>query len=98
MKSSDQAQFEGLCYNRKLTVLQNVRSALKTALYTISTNGYNYMQITQLVLLDIFAVLVNFIVQVTNYKDYDFVQIIAYTYSFRRSCLSIMFLLQESML
>jgi len=43
MKSSDQAQFEGLRYNRKLTVLQNVRSALKTALYTISTNEYNYM-------------------------------------------------------
>jgi len=62
MKSSDRAQFEGLCYNRKLTVLQVARSALKTALCTISTNGYNYMQITQLVLLDIFAVLVNFII------------------------------------
>lgn len=61
MKSSDRAQFEGLRYNRKLTVLQVVRSALNTALCTIS-NGCNYMQITQLVLLDIFAVLVNFIV------------------------------------
>lgn len=62
MKSSDRAQFEGLHYNRKLTVLQVACSALKTALCTISTNGCNYMQIIQLVLLDIFAVLVNFAV------------------------------------
>lgn len=60
MKSSDRAQFEGL--RHKLTVLQVARSALKIALCTISMNRYNYMQITQLVLLDIFAVLVNFAV------------------------------------
>lgn len=62
MKSSDWAQFEHLRYNRKLTVLQVARSALKTALRTISINEYNYMQITQLVVLDIFAVLANFAV------------------------------------
>lgn len=62
MKSNDWAQFEDLRYNRKLTVLQVARSALKTTLRTISINEYNYMQITQLVVLDIFAVLANFAV------------------------------------
>lgn len=60
------AQFEGLLRettgeNGKLNILRVARSALKTASCARSRRmGYNYMQIGQLVVPDIFAVLVNF--------------------------------------
>lgn len=63
------AQFEGLLRettgeNGKLNILRVARSALKTASCASCARsrrmGYNYMQIGQLVVPDIFAVLVNF--------------------------------------